>query len=64
MKYCSKCQKMVNTIKRTFDIGIAEAQQEHCESCGNFINSEVTKVYDLVFDLEKNKVSIKDEEDK
>ena len=61
MKYCSKCQKMVNTIKQIFDIGIAEAQQEHCESCGNFINSEITKVHDLIFDLENNKVSIKDE---
>lgn len=55
MKYCLNCQKTVNVNRTQVFIGIADIWNDHCETCGQFIDSgfvvndhqsyELNKVY-------------------
>jgi len=47
MKHCFKCQKVVNTRRISVDVGIAEIWNDHCEECGNFIDSGLLDIKKL-----------------
>ena len=60
------CNKLVNTNRKVVNIGIADIWNDHCETCGAFIDSGFEHVEDLVFDIsegfENCKVRIKEDE--
>jgi len=67
MKHCLNCNKLVNAHRNTVNIGIADIWNEHCEECGQFIDSGVEDVKDIIFDFSKGmdncEVKIKENED-
>ena len=67
MKYCNKCQKLVNVNRNTVNIGIADIWNDHCEECRQFIDSGFEHTKDLIFDMSEGidncKVKIKQQEE-
>lgn len=66
MKNCLNCNKLVNVNRNEVDIYIAVIWNDHCEECGQFIDSGFIHTKDLVFDasegLDKMKVKLKEED--
>jgi len=56
MKYCCRCQKNVNVNRTTVNIHIADIWNDHCEECGNFVDSGFDHIEILqIDDLNKTK---------
>lgn len=41
MKFCCRCQKSVNVNRNKVFIGIADIWNDHCEECGNLVDSGI-----------------------
>ena len=64
MKYCQNCKKEVKVVRNTVNIGIADIWNDRCEICNELLDTGFEHIKTFIFDLENNKVTLKDEDEK